>query len=88
MAPSYVTPFSASHATEIRFDPRPVTRRSGRLFTVTVTVFAAEVAPAASVTVSEKVSVVSAVRAGAVNVGLSALAELSVTVVPAVWLHE
>ena len=55
---------------------------------MTVTVSAAEVAPAASVTASEKVSVASAVRAGAGNVGLATLAELSVTVgVPPVWLH-
>ena len=55
--------------------------------TVTSTV-SVELSPPESVTVSEKVSVVSAVTVGEVKVGICAAASLSVTVGPAVWLHE
>ena len=65
---------------------RAVTRILGRLFTATSTVSATE-SETPSFTVSENVSVAFAVRVGAVNVGLAALEELRVTVVPAVCVH-
>ena len=56
--------------------------------TSTFTVFAGE-SSRPSFTVSEKVSVVSAASCvGAVKVGFWAATSLSVTVGPAVWLHE
>ena len=55
--------------------------------TVTVTVSGEEAVPPELVTVRENVSSPSVRNCGAVKVGLSAVAELSATVGPAVWLH-
>jgi len=48
---------------------------------------AADWLPALSVTVREKVRVVSAATSGAVKVGCAAAGSDSATVVPAVWVH-
>ena len=56
--------------------------------TATFTVSGEEAVPAESVTVRENARLLSARTCGAVNVGAAALAELRVTVGPAVWLHE
>ena len=63
----------------------PVQKLAGS--TVMSTVSALEVAPALSVTIRENVRVSPARVSGAVNVGLAAELEESVTVVPAVWVQ-
>jgi len=64
-----------------------VSRVRARGLMAIATSSAADWLPALSVTVREKVRVVSAATSGAVKVGCAAAGSDSATVVPAVWVH-